>query len=83
MDPLAFLNLGLPETLVIAGVLLLLFAPGAARTLGGVARTFFDLKRGVDSAKRDLTSTVSREIHNAIGGAGEKPRRKPTPKDDA
>jgi len=73
---LAFLNLGLPETLVIAGVLLLLFAPGAARSLGGLARTLFEVKRGVDNAKEDLTRTVTREIHSAIGGGDEEVERR-------
>ena len=83
LTSVGFLNIGLPETLVIGGVLLLLFAPGMARTLGGLARTLFEVKRGVDNAKRDITSTVTREIHSAIGGVdkaaeGKRRTREPT-----
>ena len=82
---IAFLNIGLPETLVIGGVLMLLFAPGAARMLGGLARTLFEVKRGVDNAKQDLTRTVSREIHSAISGVDDEvgKRRSKPKKDDA
>ncbi|MFC1806529.1 hypothetical protein ACFL09_06075 [Planctomycetota bacterium] len=84
MSVVGFLNIGLPESLVIGGVLLLLFAPGAARTLGGLARTFFEVKRGVDNAKKDFTSTVTREIHSAIGGVDEEAGKKRSqPKKDA
>ena len=81
---MAFLNIGLPETLVIGGVLLLLFAPKAARSLGGLARQVLEFKRGVDNAKSDLTSTVSREIHSAISGADDEveKRRRPPDKSD-
>ena len=83
--PLSFLNIGLPETLVIGGVLLLLFAPGMARSLGGLARQIFEFKRGVDNAKEDLTRRVSREIHNAMTGADEEveKRRKKRKTEDA
>jgi Sec-independent protein translocase protein TatA len=84
MSPfVGFLNVGLPETLVIAGVLLLLFAPKAARSVGGLARQIFEFKRGIDGAKDDLSRTVSREIHSALGADdddGER-RRKPPKKD--
>ena len=82
---IAFLNIGLPETLVIAGGPMMLFAPGAARMLGGLARTLFEVKRGVDHAKQDLTRTVSREIHSAIGGVDEEveKRRKKRKREEA
>lgn len=83
---LSFLNIGLPESLVIGGVLLLFFAPGLARSLGGVVRTLFEVKRGVDTAKSDLTRTVTSQIHRAIGGIDKEVERRPKkapPKDDA
>ena len=75
---LAFLNLGLPETVVIGAVVVLLFAPKAARMLGGLARHVFEFKKGIDDAKDGITRTVSREIHDAMSGVDEasKPRQK-------
>lgn len=83
---LSFLNIGLPESLVIGGALLLFFAPGMARSLGGLARTFFEVKKGVDTAKSDLTRTVTNQIHSAIGGVDgevDRRRKKKPPEDDA
>lgn len=72
---LAFLNLGLPETIVIAAVALLLFGPRAGRTMGNLARTILGVKKEVDDARHGLQRHIGRQVGDVL--------RTPKPRDEA
>jgi Sec-independent protein translocase protein TatA len=78
---LAFLNLGLPETIVIAAVALLLFGPRAGRTMGNLARTVLGFKKDIDEAKHGIRRQIEREVDDVLRSADpaadEPPRPKP------
>ena len=65
---LGFLNLGLPEAIVIGIVALLLFGPRAARAMGRLGRTLLDLKKEVDDTKDGIQRQIKREINATIHG---------------
>jgi Sec-independent protein translocase protein TatA len=66
---LAFLNLGLPETIVVAVVALLLFGPRAGRTMGSLARTVLGFKKDVDDAKHGIRRQIEREVDDVLRAA--------------
>jgi len=78
---LAFLNLGLPETITIAVVALVLFGPRAGRMMGGLARTVLGFKREIDDAKHGIRRQVERQVDDVLRAAdpeeGEASRPKP------
>ena len=79
MTPLAFLNLGLPEMLMIGAALLLFFGPGLARTVGRLGGTALKLKKEVDGAKSSLQKRLTQELDSVVRG----PKTPAEPKEDA
>ena len=78
---LAFLNFGVTEGIIIALVVLLLFGPKAARSMGKIGRTFLDLKKDVDGVKSGVKKQIARQVKDVvIGPADEKPPEKPSEK---
>lgn len=69
MDALAFLNLGVPEMLVIGVALLLVCGPGLARALGRLGGTALSVKREIDGAKSGLKKRITQEFDSALGPA--------------
>jgi len=76
---LAFLNLGLTETVVVCIVALLLFGPKAARMMGQLGRTLLDFKSGVDDAKRQVTRGIQREVDSLLHGPESEKKKPPAP----
>jgi len=80
---IAFLNLGLPETIVIAVVALVLFGPKAGRTMGNLARTILGAKKEMDDARHGLTRQIERQVGDALGKSEKRDEPKAPPRDDS
>jgi Sec-independent protein translocase protein TatA len=76
MAVLAFLNLGLPEMLMIGVALLLLFGPGFARAIGRLGGTALSVKREIDGAKTGFRKRITQELDSALR-TPKKPEDKP------
>ena len=80
MTPTAFLNLGLPETVVIGVVALLLFGPRLGRILGKAGGTLLKAKREIEGAKHGITRAVESQIDSALSTKKKpKPAARPEP----
>ncbi|MFP4056235.1 MAG: hypothetical protein ACLF0G_05135 [Candidatus Brocadiia bacterium] len=71
MHAVGFLSPGLPEALVVGGLVVVLFAPGAARLLGGLARDVLKLKRDIEGTKEGFRRRIEDEVDAVVG----KPRK--------
>jgi Sec-independent protein translocase protein TatA len=79
-SPVAFLNLGLPETVVIGVVALLLFGPRLGRMIGQFGGTVMKFKSDVENTKHGFTRAIEREMDSALRGRPERPRQAHPPK---
>ena len=83
MIPAAFLNLGLPETVVIGIVALLLFGPRLGRLVGKAGGTLLKAKREIEGAKQGITRAVESQIDSALSTKEKpKPAARPEPPPD-
>jgi len=65
---LAFLNIGLTETIVVVVAALLLFGPRAGRAMGSLGRSLLNLKKDIEDTKDGIRREIKREIDTAIYG---------------
>ena len=79
---LAFLNLGVPEAIVIGILVMLLFGPKAARAMGNLGRILLDVKKDIDDTKRGIARQIKNEVDATVYGreteedTPSKPKRK-------